>query len=159
MFIGAKLFTRGFTVLAITGLLISGEAFGQSDDTSREIVQPSVAVTEYCEQFARKYFHEHANRYLENSTKTKKILDVHRWISNLFSPSDSRFTSGYKCKFQTMNANGESQQFTVSLFLTNTLSFAEYTQWEDLQVLPIKYVVDSDNNRSGYGVFKYFEAD
>ena len=159
MFIGAKMLIRGFTVLAIAGLLISGEAFGQSDNTSREIVQPSVAVTEYCEQFAREFFREHANRYLENSTKTKKILDVHRWISNLFSPSDSRFTSGYKCKFQTMNANGESQQFTVSLFLTKTLSFAEYTQWENLQVLPIKYVVDSDNNRSGYGVFKYFEAD
>ena len=148
---------RGFAVLAIAGLLIWSNVFGQDTNAAREDVQPSVTVAEYCEQFARKYFHTHENSYLENSTETKKALDIFMWLSNFFQPSDSRFTSGYKCKFQTKNEKGEIQSFSVGLFLTKTMSFAEYTQWKDLQVVPIKYVVDSDNGRAGFGVFKYSE--
>lgn len=36
-------------------------------------------------------------------------------------------------------------------------AFAEHTQWEDLQIVPIMRVIDGDSGAAGYGVFKYLE--
>ena len=44
------------------------------------------------------------------------------------------------------------------MFLTKTLYFAGYTQWERLQIVPIERAVDEPNDRAGYGVFKYLES-
>jgi len=79
------------------------------------------------------------------------------WISNLLHPSDSEFTAGYDCHFQARNRDGRVHDISVGIFLTRHLRFAEYTQWKNLQVVPIAYVVDKTNNKAGYGVFKYLE--
>ncbi len=84
--------------------------------------------------------------------------DAWMWLSNLFQPPGSRFVSGYRCRFSAVNESGEAQDVSVDLLLAETLSFAQYTQWPGLQIVPIEYVVDKANDRSGYGVFKYLEA-
>ena len=86
--------------------------------------------------------------------RTERESVVVQWLSNFFQPPGSRFTAGYDCWFRA--GNGEARTFSVGLFLTETLAFARYTQWEKLQLIPITYVTDGD--RAGYGVFKYLEV-
>ncbi len=116
-----------------------------------------VTVTEYCETFARTYASKHALDYQEHSARVRKRSDAMRWLSNRFQPPDSRFTSGYTCRFRARAREGQGREFSVGLFLTGTLEFAEYTQWKGLQIIPIGFVVDPRNDRRGYGVFKYLE--
>ena len=77
------------------------------------------------------------------------------WISNVFQPPDARFTSGYDCRFKATNVRGRVQDVSAVLLLTGTVEFAEYTQWPELQAVPIEYVVDEAGGREGFGVFKY----
>ncbi len=149
---------RGILVLVFFFLLVSNQSIGQSNDEASGDAQNGITVSEYCDKFARKYFESHPSEYLENSAIAVMESDVIMWFSNIFAPADSKFTSGYDCKFQASNKEGKFQEFSVSLFLTGTLAFAEYTQWEDLQIVPIEYVVDLNNSRIGYGVFKYLET-
>ncbi len=79
------------------------------------------------------------------------------WISNVFQPSYSEFTLGYDCHFQARNKGGRVHDVSVGIFLARYFRFAEYTQWKNLQIIPIAYVVDNTNNKAGYGVFKYLE--
>ena len=79
------------------------------------------------------------------------------WLSNVFAPSDSRFTAAYDCRFTARNGEGQVQAVSVEIFLTGTLEFAQYTQWKNLQIVPIEHVVDETRGRAEYGVFKYLE--
>ena len=117
----------------------------------------SVPVSRYCDNFARKYAENNAMEYQEDSTSIEKQSDVLMHLSNMFQPSDSKFTAGYACHFQARNKQGHVHDISVAIFLTGTLQFAEYTKWRDLQIIPIAYAVDETNDRAGYGVFKYLE--
>ena len=117
-----------------------------------------VPVSTYCEKFARKHAENNAMEYQEGSATADKRSDVLMHLSNMFQPSDSKFTAGYACHFQARNTQGHVQDISVDIFLTGTLRFAEHTQWEHLQIIPIEYAVDETNDRAGYGVFKYLET-
>ncbi len=116
-----------------------------------------VTVSAYCEKFARQYSEDNAIGYEEGSARVEKKSDIMRVLSNLFQPSDSRFTSGYDCRFRAGIEGKQAQDYSVGLLLTGTLHFAEYTQWKRLQVVPIEHVTDQANDRAGYGVFKYLK--
>lgn len=94
--------------------------------------------------------------YRKGSARTDKESDVWMWISNAFQPPGSRFTAGYRCRFRT--GAGEAHEVSVGIFLTQTLDFAEHTKWENLQIVPIEYVMDEVNYRAGYRVFKYLKS-
>lgn len=117
-----------------------------------------VPVAGYCEAFARAFCGQRALAYQEHSARTAKRSDVMLHLSNLFQPPDSTFTAGYACQFQARTRDGRAQKFSVGLYLTKTLHFARYTQWPELQLIPIAYVTDATGDRAGYGVFKYLET-
>ena len=118
----------------------------------------SVSVARYCEKFADAYLQSKAIDHTRLSVRTEKKPDIMNWLSNVFAPSDSRFTAGYDCRFSARNAEGQVHAVSVGIFLTGTLEFAHYTQWKSLQIVPIEHVVDDTRGRAGYGVFKYLEA-
>ena len=117
----------------------------------------SAGVVRYCEKFAEAYLESNAVEYTGLSVRTEKKPGIMNWLSNLFSPSDSRFTAGYDCRFTARGGEGEVRTVSVGMFLTGTLEFAHYTQWKNLQIIPIEHVVDETRGRAGYGVFKYLE--
>ena len=117
----------------------------------------SVTVVRFCEKFAEEYLQREAIDYTGLSVRTEKQPDVMTWLSNAFQPPDSRFTSGYDCRFTARNGRGQAQTVSVSIFLTGTLEFAHHTKWERLQIIPVEHVVDDTHGRAGYGVFKYLE--
>lgn len=142
-------------ILVLLSVCLGSCGFTQVEENHRSA--RSVTVAEYCENFARTYSGSNALGYQEHSARIEKISDVMRWASNMFSPPDSRFTSGYTCHFQARGTEGQVRDISVGIFLTGTLDFAEYTQWKGLQIIPIEHVVDQRNDRRGFGVFKYLE--
>ena len=118
----------------------------------------SVGVDRYCGKFAEAYLERNAIAYTGLSVRTEKKPDIMMWLSNVFQPSDSRFTAGYDCRFTARTGQGQALTVSVGLFLTGTLEFAHYTQWENLQIIPVGHVVDDARGRAGYGVFKYLEG-
>ena len=116
------------------------------------------AVQAYCGDFAMRYAANNAVGYRRNSARTEMESGMSTWVSNIFQPPGSRFTAGYRCRFQTRDKEGEVREISVNIFLAETLHFAEYTKWQDLQIVPIKYVVDEVNDKKGYGVFKYLKS-
>ena len=119
--------------------------------------EPGVTVAGYCQAFARTFCAQQALASQEQSVSLAPHSALFQGLSNLFQPPDSTFTAGYQCAFRARTPDGPAQPFAVSLLLTRTLSFAEHTQWERLQILPITYVTDETTGRAGYGVFKYLE--
>ena len=117
----------------------------------------SVGVVRYCEKFAEAYLERNAIGYTGLSVRIGRKADLMMWLSNAFSPSDSRFTAGYDCRFTASGGEGEVLTVSVGLFLTGTLEFAHYTKWENLQIIPVGHVVDEARGRAGYGVFKYLD--
>ena len=91
----------------------------------------SVSVVRYCERFAEAYLESRAIDYTGLSVRTENKPDLMVWLSNAFSPSDSRFVAGYDCRFTTRNDEGQVRTDSVGLFLTGTLEFAHYTQMEE----------------------------
>jgi len=114
----------------------------------------SVSVSQYCEEFAGAHSEANVLDYRAESASIELSSDVRMWLQNAVQPVDSRFTAGYVCSFQATD-EGAVRKFAVRLYLTKTRSFAEHTQWEDLQSVPIRHVLDETNDREGYGVFKY----
>ena len=128
-------------------------------EEARSVASPrGVTVAAYCGKFAREYSKRNALRFQDGSTRTAKRWDVMMLISNVFQPSDSRFTAEYDCRFRARDTEGRVHDVSVGVFLTKTLDFARYTQWGNLQVVPIEHVVDEASDRAGYGVFKYLEG-
>lgn len=120
--------------------------------------QEGQSVAKYCEQFATQYALSVAMTYQSGSLRIQGQSEILLSLSNLFQPSDSRFTAGYTCQFQALRQGDEPVTMEVSLFLTGTRHFAEHTQWERLQIIPIAYVADRTTGKAGYGVFKYLET-
>ena len=149
--------------LVLLGLVLASGLAGTSmhgpvkAETPEAAGEP-VAVSRYCERFARTYTQMQGMDYREHSAGTGKKGDIMMWATNFFQPKDSRFTAGFDCRFQGRDEAGEVHHLAVAIFLTKTLHFAEYTQWPKLQVIPIAYVVDETSGREGYGVFKYLET-
>ena len=148
--------------LCILPLLAACEV-GHADGeraASGATVEPSgsVSVVRYCEKFAEAYLESNAIDHTGLSVRTGKKPDLMQWLSNVFAPSDSRFTAGYDCRFTARNGEGQVRTVSVGIFLTGALEFAHYTQWKSLQIVPIEHVVDETRGRAGYGVFKYLEA-
>ena len=137
----------------VCALPLAGCAAAEDNEPPAEPRAPS--VSDYCEAFARQYAGNHNLDYREDSVSVRKKSDLTRFIANLFSPSHSKFTAGYYCQFEAADGAGRVKDTGVDILLANTLSFAEHTQWEKLQIIPIEYVVDEANDRSGHGVFKY----
>ena len=115
----------------------------------------SVSVVRYCEQFAEAYLESQAIDYSDLSVRTEKKAEILTWLSNAFAPPDSRFVAGYDCRFTAQTDQGQARTVAVGIFLTGTLAFAHYTKWPNLQLIPVKHVVDETHGRAGYGVFKY----
>ena len=137
-----------------------GNADGEqaaSGGTAEPSGSVSVSVVRYCEKFAEAYLESNAIDYTGLSVRTDKKPDLMNWLSNVFAPSDSRFTAGYDCRFTARNDQGEVRAVSVGIFLTGTLEFAHYTKWKNLQIIPVGHVVDEPRGRAGYGVFKYLE--
>lgn len=114
----------------------------------------SVSVSGYCEEFAGAYSEINGFGYRPGSASTDRSSDVPMWLQNAVQPPDSRFTAGYVCRFQAMD-EAEARRFKVRIYLTKTRGFAEHTQWERLQLVPIRHVLDETDSREGFGVFKY----
>ena len=114
----------------------------------------SVSVSRYCEEFATTHSEANGFDYQAESASTERSSDARMWLQNAVQPADSRFTAGYVCTFQAMD-EADVRRFSVRIYLTKTRSFAEHTQWERLQLVPIRHVLDETNAREGYGVFKY----
>ena len=153
--------SRTWASLCVLALVVGcggGDANGErTTGGTRVEAAGSVSVARYCEKFAEAYLASNAIAYTGLSVRTGKKPEIMKWFSNLFSPSDSRFTAGYDCEFTARNVEGEVRTVSVGLFLTGTLEFAHYTKWENLQLIPVERVVDDTRGRAGYGVFKYLE--
>ena len=148
----------GLCVLPLLAACGAGSADGQRGaGCGTAAPAGSVSVERYCEQFAEAYLERNAVAYTGLSVRTENKPDLMNWLSNVFQPSDSRFTAGYDCRFTARNGAGEVRTVSVGMFLTGTLEFAHYTKWENLQLIPVEHVVDDTRGRAGYGVFKYLE--
>ena len=143
-------------------VLLAGCGVGNADGDQAQGGSPvesggSVTVVRYCEKFAERYLEKEAIDHTGLSVRTEKQSDVMTRLSNVFQPPDSRFTAGYDCRFTARNVQGQVETVSVAIFLTGTLEFANYTKWNDLQIIPVEHVVDETHGRAGYGVFKYLE--
>ena len=150
--------SHGILLVLLASCGAATENSGRVEDTGSVASRSGVTVAAYCEKFAREYSKRKMLEHQDGSTTTGKRSDVMMLISNVFQPSDSRFTAEYDCRFRARDAQGRVHDVSVGVFLTKTLHFARYTQWERLQIVPIAYVVDGAKDRAGYGVFKYLEG-
>ena len=155
--------TESFRVLGILALALAGCSAGNGDggpdgDKPLSPLANAMAVPAYCERFAEAYSARLALEFVPDSVRSAKTPDLVTWISNRFQPPDARFVSAYACRFEATDARRRHRRVDVQLLLTQTRRFAEYTQWDDLQTIPIEYVVDEIDGRAGYGVFKYLET-
>ena len=115
-------------------------------------------VSGYCEKFARQYCEDNAAIYEEGSARTEKKPDHTMRSGNVFHPPDSRFTAGCDCRFQARRKGEGVREFSVGNFLAGTLHFAVHTKWQELQIVPVEYVVGEANDRARYGVFRYMKG-
>ena len=151
-----SVFPAGF----LCGLLVAaiGRApLGANEQAAPPSQPPGVSVASFCRAFAQRYAEDNGQDLLDGSQRISPKSDWLMRLSNVFQPSDSRFTAGYDCRFTTSSAKDPVAAYSVDLLLTNTLAFAEHTKWERLQLVPITYLVDEARKRSGYGVFKYLK--
>ena len=146
----------GALMLALTACRSGNGAAEQAENGDRPVDPPEnrTTVSRYCEDFANTYSESEGLDYRADSASAERSSDVRIRLQNAFQPADSRFTAGYVCRFRATDG-ADVRSFTVRIYLTKTRSFAKHTQWEDLQLVPIRHVVDETDDREGYGVFKY----
>lgn len=130
----------------------------RNDGSDLEIAEKNVSVESYCAEFVSVYSHRNEVVQDKDSVAVKRLPVVLKWLSNAFQPRDSRFVAGYRCSFATINEDGARESASVSIYLTETREFAEFTQWECLQIVPIRRIVNETDGSIGYGVIKYFES-
>jgi len=115
----------------------------------------------YCRSYAQAVpvalLQQSDSYYIEGSAKIAQLMNISRWLSNLFQPPDSRFYAGYKCRF-SIQQQDRTTAASVQLLLANTQIYANHTQWEHIQIIPIKAIDDTDNGRTGYIVVKYLDG-
>ena len=128
-----------FPVIFIALILVSSCASVCKDE-----LKPTqgISAKAYCEKFARKY----SKNFQEGSVRILKQSNPN--VENIFQPKGSKFTGEYKCYFNT------TKSVSVHILLTDTKCFAEHSQSDDLQIIPIEYIKDS---KQGYGIFKYLD--
>lgn len=151
-----SVFPAGF----LCGLLVAAigrTPLGANAQAASPAQPPGVCVASFCAAFAQQYAEDNGLDLLDGSYRVAPKSDWLMRLSNVFQPSDSRFTAGYDCRFTTSSAEDPVAGYSVDLLLANTLAFAEQTKWERLQLVPITYLVDEARKRSGYGVFKYLK--
>ena len=142
-------------MFAVAGCNVDGPA-----DIGQPVpVERAVAVSGYCASFAHAYAARNAVDLEADSVRVETKSAVGRWMLNLFQPAGSKFLSGYRRTFATAPSERERQSVSVDILVAETLAFAEHTQWEDLQIVPIRRVVDEANDRAGYAVYKYLRRD
>ena len=112
--------------------------------------EPELTVGEYCREFALAFASQRGADYETGSAATVRKTDAARNLSNLFQPPGSRLVVGHDCTFRA-----DGREYEVAILLAETEAFARHTQWERLQLIPIRCV--TDGRRTGYGVFKYLE--
>ena len=154
----APAFRRGRVALAGACLAVAGcnaDAPGNAGSATGVPVDGGVAVASYCATFGTAYADRQRVDLVADSVRAEPRAVVWKWISNLFQPPGSRFAAAYRCRFATRSPAGERRAVSVELYLAQTRAFAEHTQWESLQIVPIERVVDRSNGTAGYGVFKY----
>ena len=113
---------------------------------------------EYCESFATAYAQNLSSALVENSVTVEgeDISDtVEKWATNFFQPHGSKFVTNYKCHFETTASSHTRSLVLVYLFLVETYHFANHTQDEEWQVIPIEYIIDPLKEKEGYAVFKF----
>lgn len=143
---------RKSMLLAMTVVFASVGVLGEDTDSDK-----SVSVTEYCETFVLTFARTKSKSVVAESIRVSSRRPGFVRLTNLFQPPGSRYLGGFQCKFALSSTNGEQDEFTVDIYLVESLEFAEHTQWKDLQIVSIKIVKDSKKNLSGYGVFKYLK--
>lgn len=121
------------------------------------ISEKPLTVEAYCGSFAAAYAASKSYEVVADSIRVKAHKVVGNKLFNKLQPRGSRFIAGYQCKFVSVSSGRKRQEFTIDVYLVETLKFAEHTQWKDLQIVPIKLVEDESLGHKGYGVFKYLE--
>ena len=76
-------------------------------------------------------------------------------IANVSQPGGSKFLATYRRRFVPERTGGDPEQISAGPYLVETREFAQHTQWEDLQIVPIDHLTDRASGAAGYGVFKY----
>lgn len=137
----------------------AGESAADRGESEPAHATDTVSVQASCEAFARAYAKRTSAELAEGSVETALASRLAQWLSNAFQPDGSRFVSGYRCRFRTMDRGGDGRAFSVGLYLAQTRAFAEHTLWKDTQIVPVEPVVDADRDMSGYGVFKYLREE
>ena len=84
------------------------------------------------------------------------FLRAYAWFGNIFQPFDSTVDSVYECKFQ-LNIKEKKHLGSLQLLLIENKDFAEYTKWDDTQIIDIGEVSDSEDKY--YIVVKYLKID
>lgn len=154
-------FSKPLIAAGVVCALLAAACGGATQGASRQAGSPAgprdESVASFCKAFAKQYAGDNGLELLEGSERVSPKSDWLMRLSNVFQPSDSRFTAGYECRFLTGGGEDPAAGYAVDLILANTLEYAQYTQWERLQLVPITYLVDEERKRSGYGVFKYLK--
>jgi len=127
-----------------------------------------------CSDPAGRTMQEHARSYCEDYGKasaghflqpgTLEIREIqldergwlYRFVNNFVQPRDSRFAHVFECRFQVVYSDSRHEGSALLLFIKNR-EFAEYTQWEDIQVLDMGEV--AAENETFYIVVKYLKFD
>ena len=84
------------------------------------------------------------------------FLRAYAWFGNIFQPFDSTVDSVYECKFQ-LNIKEKKHLGSLQLLLIENKDFAEYTKWDDTQIIDIGEVSDSEDKY--YIVVKYLKIE
>ena len=134
-------------------------AVGSAETGGHEPAGKVVSVLDYCASFAEAYVADNDVRLQPDSVRVEAGSGVAKWMSNAFQPKGSRFLAGRRCRFATASADGARGKVSVDLLVVETRAFAERARWENLQIVPVRYVEDARSGRSGYGVFKYVRLD
>lgn len=115
------------------------------------------SAEDYCGNYAKAYANSKTYVLASDSIRVKKQGKITQSIFNRFQPSGSRFLAGFDCRFDATSTTGKRRRISVKLYVVETLEFAEFTQWERLQIIPIQEVEDTTTGLIGYGVFKYLK--
>ena len=103
-------------------------------------------VLEYCKSFALKYTDNHSYAYQENSVKV-----------TIKQPTPSTFIARYDCQFQVIDEEGTFNDIFFQIYLVEDSEFAQHVKERKLFIIPIEYVIDEINEKSGYGIFATHE--
>ena len=150
--------------LIVLSCLVFPACGGSVPASSPSALSSGSSLKEQLKDYCQTYLDALAELYEKNSsshaTARVSALDrgsgVMKFISNIFQPPDSRFHSGYTCRFH-INLREKKHPGSMLLLLTESKAFAEYTQWAFIQIIEIGEV-SHPQDRTLYAVVKYLEV-